>query len=72
VINQLGRHANAIATAQEACGQHGGNAHVATGLARIDLHALVLRDFGRRTHDERPHAGKFRDHRIRERKFVET
>ena len=71
-VNQLGRHAYAIATAQKTCGQHGRNTHVASRLARINLHALVLNDFRRGTHDERAHAGKFSDHRIREREFIET
>ena len=58
--------------AQKTRGQHGRDAHVAAGLARIYLHALILNDFRRRPHDERAHAREFRDHRISQREFVKT
>src|SRR2546423_6263685 len=63
-VDQLGRHANTVAAAQKTRGENGGNTHVATGLARIDLHTLVLHDFRRWTDDERAHAREFSNHGI--------
>ena len=41
-VHQLRGHADAIARAQKTCGQDCGHAHLAAGLSRINLHALVL------------------------------
>ena len=51
----MGGHANAIAGAQKAGRQNRGDAHLASGLARIDSQALVLDDFRRWPHDQASH-----------------
>ena len=51
-VNQLRGHSNAIARAQKTGGKNRRDAHLAAGLARIDLGALVLNDLRRRPHHQ--------------------
>ena len=71
-VEQLRRHAETFARVNEAGGQNRVDTQLLTNLARIDLLALVLRNHGRRPHDERAHAREFGDHRIGKRKLVKA
>ena len=71
-IHQLGGHANAIAGAQKAGRQNRGDAHLASGLARIDSQALVLDDFRRWPHNQASHPREFGNHRVGQREFVKA
>ncbi len=65
-VDQLRSHANPITRAQKAGGKDSGDAHLASGLSRIGLHALILNDFGGGPHHQRTNAREFRDHRVGE------